>query len=114
MTENVFKRIIKREIPADIVYESKNILAFRDIAPKAPVHILIIPKKDIESLAGVSKDDLDLLGEIILVAKEVAIKEGIDKSGFRLVANTGQEGGQEVPHLHFHLLGGRQFSWPPG
>jgi len=110
----IFKKIIDKEIPADIVFEDEFCLAFRDIDPKAPVHILIIPKKEIPTMAEVSEVDKELLGHLYLVASKVAKDEGISESGYRLVVNTNPEGGQEVYHLHIHLLGGRQMTWPPG
>lgn len=112
--ETLFTKIINREIPADIVFETDQALAFRDIAPQAPVHILIIPKKPLPDIASASSDDRDLLGDLFLVAVEVAAQEGLSSNGYRLVVNTGQDGGQEVPHLHIHLLGGRALKWPPG
>lgn len=110
----IFKKIIDKEIPADVVYEDDLCLAFKDIDPKAPVHILIIPKKEIPSMAEVSQDDEGVLGHLLVVASKVAKDHGISNSGYRLVVNTNNEGGQEVYHLHIHLLGGRQMTWPPG
>ncbi|GJM15225.1 MAG: histidine triad nucleotide-binding protein [Thermodesulfobacteriota bacterium] len=110
----IFKKIIDKEIPADIVYEDDLCLAFRDIDPKAPVHILIIPKKEIPSMAEVSENDKELIGHLYLVASKIAKDEGVSDSGYRLAVNTNNEGGQEVYHLHIHLLGGRQMTWPPG
>ncbi len=110
----LFKKIIDREIPADIVDEDEHCLAFRDIHPQAPVHILIIPKKEIPSLAEIQEEDQWLLGHLLLKAKELAEKSGVLESGFRTVFNTRGAAGQQVPHLHLHLLGGRNFSWPPG
>ena len=110
----IFKKIIDKEIPADIVYEDDLCLAFRDIDPKAPTHILIIPKKEIPSMAEASQDDEGLLGHLLITASRIAKDQGISDSGYRLVANTNNEGGQEVYHLHIHLLGGRQMTWPPG
>ena len=110
---SLFTKIIDREIPADIVYEDDLCLAFRDINPKAPTHILVIPKKEIVSLAELSEEDEQILGRCLMVLSNVADKEGLS-GGYRLVANTGEDGGQEVPHLHFHLLGGRKMTWPPG
>ena len=109
----VFAKIIAREIPADIVYEDDLCLAFRDIAPKAPTHVLVIPKKPIVSLIDLTDEDEMIVGRCVLVASRVAAELGLD-SGYRLVVNCGQDGGQEVPHLHFHLLGGRPLGWPPG
>jgi histidine triad (HIT) family protein len=110
----IFKKIIDKEIPADIVYEDDLCLAFRDIDPKAPTHILIIPKKEIPSMAEASQDDEGLLGHLLVTASRIAKDQGISDSGYRLVANTNNQGGQEVYHLHIHLLGGRQMIWPPG
>jgi histidine triad (HIT) family protein len=112
--DTIFSKIIKREIPADIVFESENVLAFRDIDPKAPTHILIIPKKSIRDILNAKNEDQALLGELLLVAGDLAKKEGLTESGHRIVINTGQNGGQTVFHLHLHLLGGRQMVWPPG
>lgn len=110
----IFKKIIDKEIPVDIVYEDEQCLAFKDIDPIAPVHILIIPKKEIPSMAEVAKSDKELLGHLLLTASQIAKNLGVSESGYRLVANTNKEGGQEVYHLHIHLLGGRQMTWPPG
>jgi len=110
---SIFAKIIARQIPSDIVFEDDVCLAFRDIAPKAPVHILVIPKKPIVSLADLTEEDQAAMGRCVVVAAIVAKQEGLD-SGYRLVVNSGADGGQEVPHLHFHLLGGRKMSWPPG
>ncbi|HBU68893.1 MAG TPA: histidine triad nucleotide-binding protein [Elusimicrobia bacterium] len=110
----LFCKIINREVVSTIVFENDNILAFRDIGPQAPVHILIIPKRHISGLNGVTPDDNQLLGEIQNVAREIARSEKIDKSGYRLVCNCGQDAGQAVEHIHYHLLGGRKFGWPPG
>jgi histidine triad (HIT) family protein len=110
---SIFSKIIAKEIPADILHEDDVCLAFRDINPKAPVHFLVIPKKEIESLADVSEEDEAILGRCLVVASKVADAEGLE-AGYRMVANTREEGGQEVPHLHFHILGGRPMNWPPG
>jgi histidine triad (HIT) family protein len=110
----VFQRIIDREIPADIVYEDDRALAFRDVAPAAPVHVLVIPKRPIERLASAADGDVDLLGHLLLVARRVAEQEGIAGTGYRVVTNSGDHGGQSVDHLHLHVLGGRKLSWPPG
>lgn len=111
--KTIFKKIIDGEIPADVVYEDEHCLAFRDIAPKAPVHILVIPKQEIVSIATADKSDQTLLGHLLLVCQNVAKSEGLD-NGFRVVANSGPGGGQEVMHLHFHVMGGRDMNWPPG
>ncbi|MBT8377606.1 MAG: histidine triad nucleotide-binding protein [Ignavibacteria bacterium] len=111
----IFSKIINKEIPADIVYESENILAFRDINPQAPVHILIIPKIEIPKVTNIyGKEHAVLLGEMIDAANKLAKEMNIADDGFRLVFNCGNHGGQEVYHLHMHLLGGRKMKWPPG
>jgi len=113
-TDCLFCKIAAREIPADVVHESDTILAFRDIQPKAPTHILLIPKEHLASLADVGAHHADVLAELMRVATHLAEAEGIDASGWRLVTNIGPDAGQSVAHLHFHLLGGRQMAWPPG
>lgn len=113
MSGTIFSKIINKEIPADIVYEDDLSLAFRDINPHAPVHILIIPKKPIPRLSDAEVPDQQLLGHLMLVANKVAEKEGI-ADAFRLVLNNGEGAGQEIFHMHFHLLAGRSFTWPPG
>jgi histidine triad (HIT) family protein len=111
----IFSKIINKEIPADIIYETENILAFKDINPQAPVHILIIPKIEIPKVTDIKgKEHAALLGEMIDVANKLAEELDIAKDGFRLVFNCGNNGGQEVYHLHMHLLGGRRMKWPPG
>ena len=111
----IFSKIINKEIPADIVYESDTILAFKDINPQAPVHILIIPKIEIPKVTDIKgKEHAVLLGEMIDVANKLAKERSIDNDGFRLVFNCGQNAGQDVYHLHMHLLGGRKMNWPPG
>jgi len=110
----IFNKILDKEIPVDIVYEDELCLAFKDIDPKAPVHILIIPKKEIPSMNDVAENDKELLGHLFVKASQIAKDLGISETGYRLVANTNKEGGQEVYHLHIHLLGGRQMTWPPG
>ena len=111
--DTIFSKIIRREIPADIVYEDELCLAFRDITPQAPTHILVIPKKPIPKLADAEEDDKALLGHLLLTVSKVAQQENLD-SGYRVVINTGEDGGQTVFHLHLHLLGGRSLEWPPG
>jgi histidine triad (HIT) family protein len=110
----IFKKIINREIPAAIVYEDDVCLAFKDVQPQAPVHILVIPKKEIRSMAEVTVADKEILGHMMLKASEIARDLGIAGDGYRLVANTNGNGGQSVYHLHIHILGGRQLQWPPG
>jgi len=112
-TETIFSKIIRREIPADIVYEDDLALAFKDVNPQAPVHILVIPKKPIPKLADAESQDDALLGHLLLTVKRVAEQAGLT-NGYRLVINTGPDGGQTVYHLHLHILGGRQMTWPPG
>jgi histidine triad (HIT) family protein len=113
MADTVFGRIIRREIPARIEHEDDLCLAFHDVAPQAPVHVLVIPKQPIPSLAAVTPGDADLLGHLILIATQLAAKLQLD-AGYRLVVNCGRDGGQSVDHLHVHLLGGRALGWPPG
>jgi len=110
----IFEKIIAREIPADIVAETDDWLAFRDIAPKAPTHVLVIPKRPIPRIDGAQPDDQALLGSLMLGAARVARELGLDQTGYRLVINNGAHGGETVPHLHVHLLGGRPLEWPPG
>ena len=110
----LFEKIIARQIPADIVYEDELVLAFRDIKPQAPTHVLIIPKKPIIRLADATPEDEKLLGHLLLRAREVAEKLGLKNSGYRLVINNGPDAGESVPHLHCHILGGRALAWPPG
>ena len=114
MPETIFAKIIAREIPADIVYEDDQTLAFRDVNPQAPVHVLIIPKKPLANLLDAQPDDALLLGQLMQAAVHVARTLGIADSGFRVVANVGPDAGQSVDHLHLHLLGGRHLTWPPG
>lgn len=115
MGDTIFGKIIKKEIPADIVFESENVLAFKDINPQAPVHILIIPKIELETVRELKGSEHGaLLGEMIDVANNLAKEMNISEDGFRLVFNCDKQGGQEVYHLHMHLLGGRQMNWPPG
>ena len=108
----IFCKIIKKEIPADIVYEDDQVLVFNDIAPQAPVHILAIPKQHIDSIAKL--DDINVAAQLIATLKNIAQEKNLDKTGYRIVVNQGKFGGQAVDHLHFHLLAGRQMNWPPG
>lgn len=114
MDECIFCQIVKKEIPANIVYEDKEKLAFRDINPQAPVHILVIPKKHISSVLELSEKEQELMGKLFSLIKEIVRKETKARDGFRVVINCGSDAGQAVAHLHFHLLAGRKFSWPPG
>ena len=111
--KTIFKRIIDREIPADILHEDELCLAFRDISPQAPTHVLVIPKKEIVSVATIAEEDQTLIGHVYLVIRNIANQLGLE-NGYRVVVNCGPDGGQAVDHLHFHLLGGRQLKWPPG
>ena len=108
MEETIFDKIISKEIPSDIVYEDDNYLAFKDINPQAPIHILIIPKKRINTINDLEDEDKELIGSMVLVAKNLAKKYKIDESGYRLVWNTNKDGGQTVYHIHLHLLGGEK------
>jgi len=112
VAETVFSKILRREIPADIVYEDELVLAFRDINPQAPVHILVIPKQPIPQLSAATEADQALLGHWLLTARRIAAEQGLE--GYRIVINNGAEGGQTVFHLHLHILGGRMMGWPPG
>jgi histidine triad (HIT) family protein len=114
MAATIFKRIIDGEIPADKVYEDDRCLAFRDIAPQAPTHVLVIPKKEIASVDALEGGDAELVGHMWRVIRDVARELGLAESGYRVVVNCGRDGGQAVDHLHFHLLGGRPLKWPPG
>jgi histidine triad (HIT) family protein len=110
----LFEKIIAREIPADIVYEDDLVLAFNDINPQAPTHVLVIPKKPIPRIAEAEPEDHQVLGHLLLKAREIADDLGLQENGFRLVINNGKDGGETVPHLHLHILGGRAMTWPPG
>ena len=110
----IFEKICAKEIPATIVFEDDRCVAFRDISPQAPLHILIIPRKAIPRVGIAAEEDGGLLGHLLLTAAAVARSEGIAETGYRLVINNGPNGGEAVPHLHLHLLGGRQMQWPPG
>lgn len=110
----LFEKIIARQIPAEILYEDDLVLAFRDINPQAPTHVLIVPKRPIQRLAEAGTEDQSLLGHLLLKAAEIAKKLGLNDGGYRLVINNGRNGGESVPHLHCHILGGRQMVWPPG
>lgn len=114
MSDELFLKIIRREIPADIVFESDEILAFRDIDPQAPTHILIIPKQRVPTLNDLGDEDALLVGRLVLAARAIAKQEGISEDGYRLVFNCNRDGGQSVYHIHLHLLGGRRLTWPPG
>ena len=110
----IFCKIAHKEIGAKIVFENDRVVAFEDLKPQAPVHLLIIPKVHIEKVADITAEDSDLVAELVLTAKSLALQKGVSESGYRLVLNCNKDAGQEVSHLHLHLLGGRKFSWPPG
>ena len=114
MNDCLFCKIINKEIPADIVFESESVIAFNDINPQAPIHILVIPKIHLSSITKVKKEHSEIISEIISCINLLTGRLGIDASGFRIVVNHGADAGQAVPHLHFHILGGRSFHWPPG
>lgn len=114
MEDCIFCKIVRGEIPCTKVYEDDAMLAFKDIEPQAPIHFLIIPKKHIKDLLSLSEEDCDLMAKVQQVVKKLALQEGLDEKGFRLVTNCGKAAGQSVFHLHFHLMGGRNFTWPAG
>ncbi|MDP8205642.1 MAG: histidine triad nucleotide-binding protein [Candidatus Electryonea clarkiae] len=113
-SNGIFAKILRGEIPTNSVYENENVLAFEDINPKAPVHILIIPKADVPTVNEFGPEHKEMIGDMILAAKEIAAEKGIAESGYRMVINTLDDGGQELYHVHLHLLGGRRMKWPPG
>lgn len=110
----IFGKIVRKEIPADIVYEDEDVLAFSDLAPQAPIHVLIIPKKEIATINHIEADDAELMGKLFLAAQKIAKKLGVADNGYRLVFNCNEDGGQTVYHIHMHFLAGRALSWPPG
>ena len=110
----LFEKIIARQIPASIVYEDSHVLAFKDINPKAPVHVLIVPKRVIVRIGDAEGADAELLGRLLIASQQIATQLGVMESGYRLVINHGADAGETVPHLHVHLLGGRALAWPPG
>ncbi len=114
MSDDLFEKIIRREIPADIVFENDDVLAFRDIDPQAPVHVLVIPKRRIATINDLEPGDAELIGRMVLAGREIAAQEGLSDNGYRLVFNCNRDGGQSVYHIHLHLLGGRRMTWPPG
>lgn len=114
MSKTLFEKIAAKEIPAAIVYEDDKVVAFRDIDPGAPTHVLLVPRQPIPRIAAVNAEDQALLGHMLLKAPEIATKLGLAQTGFRLVINNGPDAGESVPHLHLHILGGRKMAWPPG
>ncbi|MBQ2379998.1 MAG: histidine triad nucleotide-binding protein [Akkermansia sp.] len=114
MEKTLFQKIADKEIPSAMVYEDELCVAFRDITPVAPVHVLLVPRKPIPSIEAATAEDAALLGHLMLKVGEIARAEGLDEEGFRTVMNTGEDAGQTVPHLHIHIIGGRSLQWPPG
>lgn len=114
MDDCIFCKIIKGDIPSNLVFEDDKVICFKDINPEAPVHVLIVPKKHIESLNSLTDEDITIISHIYKVAKNIAKDLGIDNTGYRIVTNCGEDGGQSVNHVHFHMLGGRKLQWPPG
>jgi histidine triad (HIT) family protein len=114
MSQTLFEKIIARQVPSKLVYEDDHVVAFQDIRPQAPVHVLIVPRKPIPRIAEAKPEDQQVLGHLLLKAAEVASKLGLAQSGYRLVFNNGPDAGEAVPHLHCHILGGRRMGWPPG
>jgi len=112
--KTLFEKIAAREIPADIIYEDEICFCFRDINPQAPIHLLIVPQKPISRISKAALEDQNILGHLLLTAQLIAQQEGFADSGFRTVINNGPDGGEAVPHLHLHILAGRQLTWPPG
>lgn len=112
--ECIFCKIINKEIKSEVVFENEKVIAFKDINPKAPVHVLIVPKQHIASVNELDENSKNVISEVFIVAKSIAEKLGVKDEGYRIVVNTGKNAGQEVFHIHFHFLAGRQFSWPPG
>lgn len=110
----IFCKIVKKQIPCEMLYEDDKVIVFKDISPQAPVHAIIIPKEHIDDLNCLNKESSSIIGHIFIVAKEMAESLGIAESGYRIVSNCGEQGGQTVQHVHFHLLGGRMLKWPPG
>ena len=114
MSETIFSKILRKEIPAKIVHEDDHCLAFHDVSPQAPVHVLVIPKKPIVNVDALEAEDAEIIGHIWMTIQKLARELGIAESGYRVVVNCGKDGGQSVDHLHYHVLGGRPLSWPPG
>lgn len=114
MSDDLFLKIISREIPADIVFENEDVLAFRDLNPQAPLHVLIIPKTHVRTINDIRPDQAELFGKLFLAARQIAADHGVSEEGYRVVMNCNAGAGQTVFHVHLHLLGGRRFAWPPG
>jgi len=114
MSDCLFCKISNGQIPAKIVYQDDKAMAFEDIHPEAPIHVIIIPRKHIPTVLDITDEDQDIMGYLCLIAKKIAVDKSLTKDGFRLILNYGKSGGQEIPHIHIHMLGGRLFGWPPG
>jgi histidine triad (HIT) family protein len=114
MSETIFSKIINREIPAEILFEDDEVLAFSDVSPQAPVHFLVIPKEQIATINDIQPEQAHLLGKMVLTAQKLAKEKGMSEKGYRLVMNCNEDGGQTVSHIHMHVLGGRSMTWPPG
>ncbi len=114
MSETIFTKIINREIPADILYEDDEVLAFSDVNPQAPVHFLVIPKQAIATINDIQPEQAHLIGKMVLIAQKLAKEKGVSAKGYRLVMNCNEDAGQTVAHIHMHVLGGRSMAWPPG
>lgn len=114
MSNCIFCKIVNKEIPSDIIYEDDKIMAFKDVNPQSPAHVLVIPKEHIESSNDIDNENSQLIGHIFVTISKLAKELGISQDGYRIVNNCGEDGGQTVSHIHFHILGGRKFSWPPG
>ncbi len=114
MSDTIFTKIINREIPADILYEDDDVLAFSDVSPQAPVHFLVIPKLPIQTINDIQPNQAELIGKMVLTAQKLVKEQGVAEGGYRLVMNCNEDGGQTVFHIHMHVLGGRALSWPPG
>ena len=110
----IFCKIIKKQIPCEMIYEDDKVIGFKDISPQAPIHVVIIPRAHFDDLNCLNEGQSEIIGHIFIVAKEIARTLGIAESGYRIVSNCGEQGGQTVQHIHFHLLGGRMLQWPPG
>jgi len=114
MSDCLFCKIANGQIPAKIVFQNDKAIAFEDLHPEAPTHVIIIPRKHIPTVLDITDEDKDIMGYLYLVVNQIAIDKSLTESGFRLIVNCGKSGGQEVPHIHIHMLGGRLFGWPPG
>jgi histidine triad (HIT) family protein len=114
LADCIFCKIAAGEVPAEIVHETEHTVAFRDIQPQAPVHVLVVPRRHVENAATVTPDDAELVADLLVAARQVADREGVSQSGYRLVFNVGDDAANTVPHLHVHVIGGRRMGWPPG